>query len=132
MRPLPGQLALFEQPAGDASTGAAPQATPPVPIQPEPRRPSRAAAPPSVVGDGVPTASAPDGADPIALFAAHLAELLAAPGPPAPSELELRQARDDWLRRLQAGRRSESALAAYRIAIDDLLVWSGDHAPKVF
>ncbi len=35
----------------------------------------------------------------------------------------LRQARDDWLRRLETAHKSESALVAYRVAIDDLLDW---------
>src|SRR4051812_961832 len=36
----------------------------------------------------------------------------------------LRQARDDWLRRLETAQKSESAVVAYRVAIDDLLDWS--------
>lgn len=47
--------------------------------------------------------------------------------PPAPSPaggVSLRQSRDDWLRRLEASQKSESALVAYRVAIDDLLDWS--------
>src|SRR3954462_6271782 len=35
----------------------------------------------------------------------------------------LRQARDDWLRRLETAQKSESAVVAYRVAIDDLLDW---------
>jgi integrase len=46
--------------------------------------------------------------------------------------VDLRQARDDWLRRLQTARRSASALTAYRIAIDDLLEWSARHGRSVF
>jgi len=38
--------------------------------------------------------------------------------------LSLRQARDDWLRRLEAQQKSQSAIVAYRVAIDDLLEWS--------
>ena len=41
-----------------------------------------------------------------------------------PVGLSLRQARDDWLRRLEASQKSESAIVAYRVAIDDLLDWS--------
>jgi site-specific recombinase XerD len=63
---------------------------------------------------------------------AYLTRLATAPAAPVPSESELRRARDDWLRRLQAGRRSDSALTAYRIAIDDLLDWSGERARNVF
>lgn len=36
----------------------------------------------------------------------------------------LRQAREDWLRRLETSRKSASSLVAYRVAIDDLLDWS--------
>jgi integrase/recombinase XerC len=36
----------------------------------------------------------------------------------------LRQAREDWLRRLETSRKSVSSLVAYRVAIDDLLDWS--------
>jgi integrase/recombinase XerC len=43
--------------------------------------------------------------------------------PPA-GRLSLRQARDDWLRRLEDQQKSESAIVAYRVAIDDLLEWS--------
>jgi integrase/recombinase XerC len=38
--------------------------------------------------------------------------------------VSLRQARDDWLRRLEASQKSESAIVAYRVAIDDLLDWA--------
>ena len=36
----------------------------------------------------------------------------------------LRQARDEWLRRLETSQKSLSAQVAYRVAIDDLLDWS--------
>ena len=36
----------------------------------------------------------------------------------------LRQAREDWLRRLETQQKSESTLVGYRVAIDDLLDWS--------
>jgi integrase/recombinase XerC len=36
----------------------------------------------------------------------------------------LRQAGDDWLRRLETQQKSESTLVGYRVAIDDLLDWS--------
>jgi site-specific recombinase XerD len=39
------------------------------------------------------------------------------------STASLRQAREDWLRRLETAHKSESALVAYRVAIDDLLDW---------
>jgi site-specific recombinase XerD len=77
---------------------------------------------------GRPTA----GNDPIALLAGLLGQLAKTPAPSEPKELDLLQARNEWLRRLQAARRSESALAAYRIAIDDLLAWCGERGRSVF
>jgi integrase/recombinase XerC len=45
--------------------------------------------------------------------------------PPASCDgAALRQARDEWLRRLETSQKSESAQVAYRVAIDDLLDWS--------
>jgi integrase/recombinase XerC len=38
--------------------------------------------------------------------------------------VSLRQAGDDWLRRLETQQKSESTLVGYRVAIDDLLDWS--------
>src|SRR4051812_17573274 len=49
----------------------------------------------------------------------------------APAIDSVRQARDGWLRRLETSCKSESARVAYRVAIDDLLVWleeRGRHA----
>jgi integrase/recombinase XerC len=43
----------------------------------------------------------------------------------------LRQARDEWLRRLDAQQKSESTLVGYRVAIDDLLDWSDAHGRNV-
>jgi integrase len=59
----------------------------------------------------------------LVVLASRLGGLGTPPAPPAPG-LSLRQARDDWLRRLEAQQKSESALVAYRVAIDDLLDWS--------
>ena len=92
---------------------------------------------PSAPGPRVAPASPalPPGADvdnPLAALAGYLAQLANAAGRPTPSERDLRHARDDWLRRLEAGRRSESALTAYRIAIDDLLDWSTENGCNVF
>ena len=64
------------------------------------------------------------------LLAGLLGELRKAP-PTAPAP-DLQRARDEWLRRLQAARRSESAVTAYRIAIDDLLAWCCDRDRSVF
>ena len=51
--------------------------------------------------------------------------LLGAPSTPLPAHgVSLRQAGDDWLRRLETQRKSESTLVGYRVAIDDLLDWS--------
>jgi integrase/recombinase XerC len=59
----------------------------------------------------------------LVVLASRLSELGTPPASPAP-RLSLRQARDGWLRRLEAQQKSESAIVAYRIAIDDLLEWS--------
>ncbi|HKI91012.1 MAG TPA: hypothetical protein VJ986_01820 [Gaiellaceae bacterium] len=67
----------------------------------------------------------------MALVAGLLGELRKAP-PTPPAPIDLRRARDEWLRRLQAAKRSESAITAYRIAIDDLLAWCGDRGRSVF
>src|SRR4051812_18622130 len=57
----------------------------------------------------------------------------AAPSPGAsPVRASLRQARDDWLRRLETSQKSASALVAYRVAIDDLLDWSETSGRSVF
>jgi integrase/recombinase XerC len=47
------------------------------------------------------------------------------------SAASLRQARDDWLRRLETAHKSESALVAYRVAIDDLLEWCEERCRNV-
>jgi integrase len=59
-----------------------------------------------------------------AVLAALLGELSPPPTPASAIELSLRRARDAWLNRLEAQRRSESTLVGYRVAIDDLLDWS--------
>ena len=115
MRPAPGQLALFELDAGD-SPGQAPED--PAPSIPAAGLP--AAAPPT---------KPPPAADPIALLTSFLGQLTSTP---LATEPDLQRARNEWLRRLQTARRSESALAAYRIAIDDLLAWCGDRDRSVF
>jgi hypothetical protein len=51
--------------------------------------------------------------------------VLGAPPTPLPIHgASLRQAGDDWLRRLGTQQKSESTLVGYRVAIDDLLDWS--------
>src|SRR5215211_3115717 len=59
----------------------------------------------------------------LVVLASRLGELGGPVRPPARG-LSLRRARDDWLRRLEAQQKSESAIVAYRVAIDDLLEWS--------
>ncbi len=61
---------------------------------------------------------------PFLVLAAALAELGVAPPPPRPSADLVARGRDEWLRRLRSGGRSESAVRAYRNAIDDLLAWA--------
>src|SRR6266568_8668904 len=61
---------------------------------------------------------------PFLVLASAMTELGIAPPPPRPSADLVRRGRDEWLRRLRSGGRSESALRAYRNAIDDLLVWA--------
>lgn len=58
------------------------------------------------------------------MIASSLSELGVAPAPPRPSLGLVEDGRDDWLRRLRSGSRSDSLLRAYRNAIDDLLAWS--------
>jgi integrase/recombinase XerC len=70
------------------------------------------------------------------VLASCLGQLGALPAAPSPGVspvcgASLRQARDDWLRRLQTSRKSESALVAYRVAIDDLLNWSEANGQNV-
>jgi integrase/recombinase XerC len=60
----------------------------------------------------------------LVVLASRLGELGTQTARPPPGALSLRQARDDWLRRLEASQKSESAVVAYRVAIDDLLDWA--------
>jgi hypothetical protein len=114
MKSSPRQLALFELEAGDS----------PGRRREDPGPPPQVSAPPSQPAD------AAVANDPVALLAGLLGELRKAP-PTAPPP-DLQRARDEWLRRLQAARRSESAVTAYRIAIDDLLAWCGDRDRSIF
>jgi integrase/recombinase XerC len=51
--------------------------------------------------------------------------VVGAPSTPLPADgVSLRQAGNDWLRRLETQQKSESTLVGYRVAIDDLLEWS--------
>src|SRR6266545_4054829 len=67
--------------------------------------------------------SAADDRPALVVLASRLGELGTPPVRPPVGSLSLRQARDDWLRRLEASQKSESAVVAYRVAIDDLLDW---------
>jgi integrase/recombinase XerC len=72
-------------------------------------------------------ADARAGADdrpPLLVLASCLGHLGVAPAPPSTDHASLRQAREDWLRRLETSQKSGSALVAYRVAIDDFLDWS--------
>lgn len=61
---------------------------------------------------------------PLVVLASCLGQLDISPAPRPAPPVSLRSARDDWLRRLETSRKSESALVAYRVAIDDMLDWS--------
>lgn len=66
---------------------------------------------------------AADDRPPLVVLATCLGQLGSPPSPTLASVTSLRQSRDDWLRRLATAHKSESALVAYRVAIDDLLDW---------
>ncbi len=51
--------------------------------------------------------------------------------PPEALGVSLRQAGDEWLRRLETQQQSESTLVGYRVAIDDLLDWSETNGREV-
>lgn len=76
--------------------------------------------------------SSADDRPPLVVLSACLASLGAPTARTAPSTASLRQAREDWLRRLASACRSESAHRAYRNAIDDLLSWSEPRGRDVF
>jgi site-specific recombinase XerD len=126
MKPPSGQLALFEVDA-DGQPRALHAASPPSPDRTRPvPGPISTAAPPSS------TSAVAADEDVSELLARCLRQLAAPAVRQAPTPPELRQARDDWLRRLQAARRSESAITAYRIAIDGLFDWSEKRDRNVF
>ncbi len=131
MQPVPGQLVLFEIDARGQSLVLQPGQPLPPPDrgQPAPAHSSTR----TRVDDGSAVAAVGPAANDLAgLLAGYLSEFARTAVAQKPSPLELRQARRDWLRRLQTARRSESAIAAYRIAIDDLLDWSEGHGRSVF
>jgi integrase/recombinase XerD len=70
-----------------------------------------------------------DDRPPLVVLASCLGQLGVSPRAPSSAAsavgcASLRQARDDWLRRLETAQKSDSAVVAYRVAIDDLLDWS--------
>jgi integrase/recombinase XerC len=133
MKPPPGQLSLFELDArGEPLVHQAGREQPPPAAGTSPKPPAPRALANHDESRRLRTGDT--GEDPLALLAGYLTQLTAAPAREVrvPGEAELRQARDDWLRRLQTSRRSKSTLIAYRIAIDGLLDWSSDHGRNVF
>jgi integrase len=64
-----------------------------------------------------------DGRSSFAIVADCLQDLGVEPGAINDQVVPLREARDDWLRRIASSRRSQSTLTAYRVALDDLLDW---------
>jgi integrase/recombinase XerC len=68
----------------------------------------------------------------LVVLASRLGDLGTARAPALADRVSLREARDEWLRRLEAQQRSESTLVGYRVAIDDLLDWSNARDRDVF
>src|SRR3954447_1328954 len=64
-----------------------------------------------------------DGRSSFAIVADCLQDLGVVPAASGDHVVPLREARDDWLRRIASSRRSQSTLTAYRVALDDLLDW---------
>jgi integrase/recombinase XerC len=65
-----------------------------------------------------------DGRPALEVLAGSLVELGVRAAPSTRSKRLIARDRDAWLRRLQSAGRSDSAVSAYRIAIDDLLAWA--------
>ena len=127
------QLSLFE-----AEPCASPLGSPATPpsrrkrdVPPPRRNPAPARAAQRAEAGSQRTAKQSDADDPLSVLVSYLSQLATAERR-SPSGADLRQARNDWLRRLEAGRRSQSSLTAYRIAIDDLLNWSSERGRDVF
>jgi integrase/recombinase XerC len=73
-----------------------------------------------------------DDRPPLLVLASCLGHLDVPTSPERSPQTPLRSARDDWLRRLETSRKSESAVVAYRVAIDDMLDWSEASGRSVF
>ena len=86
-----------------------------------PKRPADRAAPAALDAALVEARAAADDRPPLVVLATCLGQLGSPPSPTVVLVTSLRQARDDWLRRLETAHKSKSALVAYRVAIDDLL-----------
>ena len=93
------------------------------PRGPSSKRPADRAALAALEAALVEAREAADDRPPLVALATCLGQLGSPPSPNVASVTSLRQSRDDWLRRLETAHKSESALVAYRVAIDDLLDW---------
>jgi integrase/recombinase XerC len=136
-----GQLALFDLPGGDAIGGIDPQGRNGGHV----RDAGETTGTGDALLDGVADravlgaleqtlASAREAGDsrPALVVLATCLGDLGRPSALAPAaHVSLRQARDEWLRRLDAQQKSESTLVGYRVAIDDLLDWSDAHGRDV-
>ncbi len=65
-----------------------------------------------------------DGRSPFAIVSTCLDQLGVLPVAQRRRPASLRDARDEWLRRIESSRRSDSTLVAYRVALEDLIAWS--------
>ena len=101
VRQFTGQLSLFEL---DARPEQGEPASLPDPSEERPQ--------PVALRFEPPQPRATEAIDPLTRLVDVLAKLGTDAARPVPALVDLRQARDDWLRRLQTARRSESALTA--------------------
>jgi site-specific recombinase XerD len=125
----PEQLSLADLEAAAGNPVEQPSAAQAARTQPAPAGAEPPAVPTATVAEEAGSTSAEAV---LALVTSRLAQLNeVAARPPLPG-VSLEQARDEWLRRLRTACRSESAITAYRIAIDDLLAWAGDRGQSVF
>jgi integrase/recombinase XerC len=116
-----GQLSFADLDAELSAPTSAASPVQPALLPPPPADKAAVAALESALADA--RASA-DKRPPLVVLASCLRQLDISPAPRPAPPASLRSARDDWLRRLETSRKSESALVAYRVAIDDMLDWS--------